>query len=168
MDGDVSRLVRDVPIQGDRNPICEDRQSNSLQDQRCPKVYRGQYLRNWNLNQTGEAFPCLRERVVILADAAFDAATAAIWNRIVTIHGEKKMENIKNQKPEVSGHTEEGSIVSCLDELSFANTELSDRLRQIRSLCVMAKHSLEPTLACPCCSYDVLYGVFSAIENIAV
>lgn len=78
------------------------------------------------------------------------------------------MENIRNTQSEVSGHTEEGSIVSCLDELSFENTELSDRLRQIRALCVMAKHSLEPTLACPCCSYDVLYGAFSAIENISV
>lgn len=78
------------------------------------------------------------------------------------------MENIINTASEVSGHAEEGSIVSCLDELSFENIELSDRLRQIKSLCIMAKRGLEPTLDCPCCSYDVLYGVFSAIENIAV
>ena len=84
------------------------------------------------------------------------------------IHGEMKMKNNSNTASEVSGHTEEGSIISCLDELSFENEYLSDRLRQVRSLCIMAKHSLEPTLACPCCSYDVLYGVFSAIENVAV
>lgn len=76
------------------------------------------------------------------------------------------MKNIRNTKSEVSGHTEEGSIISCLDELSFENSHLADCLRQIKSISLMAMRSLEQTLACPCCSYEVLHGVFSAIERI--
>jgi len=54
-----------------------------------------------------------------------------------------------------------------LDMMSSEIELLEDRLNQIKSISLIARRSLEETLACDCCAESVLEGIFSAIEAIA-
>ncbi|MDD2851589.1 MAG: hypothetical protein PHY09_06755 [Desulfuromonadaceae bacterium] len=63
---------------------------------------------------------------------------------------------------------EEPGLYEYLDGLEAEIGDLTGRLRQIKAVSIMSRRSLEKTLACSCCAEDILHGVFSAIENIAV
>lgn len=63
---------------------------------------------------------------------------------------------------------EESDLIEYLDGLVAEIGDLTGRLRQIKAVSIMSRRSLEKTLACSCCAEDILNGVFSAIENIAV
>ncbi len=74
-----------------------------------------------------------------------------------------------NTCPELeTEHRQDGSgLIDYLDCLTVEVDDLTDRMRQIKAISIMARRSLEETLACPCCAEDVLAGAFKAIESIA-
>ncbi len=79
------------------------------------------------------------------------------------------MQNATNASPELdTEHRQDGSgLIDYLDCLTAEVDDLTDRMHQIKEISIIARRSLEETLACPCCAEDVLAGAFKAIESIA-